>query len=368
MSKYPKPSAEVKEYANELAVLLNETETVPMKQIRRVVHICGIDFAREIYKATAEIEDQGGMMLTDNSRRRTRGGVFFYLVRTRVDEKQRQIIFPTYKSAKAVAAKHKAPLGVPLLKWDERIAIIQSLQSEQGEIKSMKVILTGRPGSVEKRPEVVVTTMSYVADAENLPRGIPIPPPNPTLYAVYMSPKQWERVEASIADPADTLTIDGVCAFDPETNGMAVFALAVRSEFVEAKMREEQKALAAKEKAAKAAASPKAPNDGTAPAAKPAKPAAPPQPQAKSSGKKSRIADLQPAPIAAAPAVQLNPNLPPDVARKLTELYASASLFRQKVATIQAKPAGQQFGLEMTQKLLKNVEDEIAAIEKKYNN
>jgi hypothetical protein len=60
------------------------------------------------------------------------------------------------------------------------------------------------------------------------------------------------------------------------------------------------------------------------------------------------------------------PNAPHDVTQKLTELYASASLFRQKIATIQSKPPGQQFGLEMTQKLLKNVEDEIAAIEKKY--
>ncbi|MEP6989197.1 MAG: hypothetical protein ABI970_26590, partial [Chloroflexota bacterium] len=247
----------------------------------------------------------------------------------------------------------------------ERIAIIQALQTQQGEIKSMKVILTGRPGSVEKRPEVVVTTMSYVASAPSLPRGIPLPPTTPTLYTVYMAPKQWEKIEASLADPADILTVDGVCAFDPDTNGMAVFATSVRSEFVEAKTREEQKAAAAAQpKPAKAAPPnpPKAATDGAPPAAKPAAPA---QPQIKSS-KKSRIADIQPEPVTA-PAVQLNPNLPPEVARKLSELHSSATLFRQKVATLQGKPAGQQFGLEMTQKLLKNVEDEIATLEKKYN-
>ena len=75
---------------------------------------------------------------------------------------------------------------------------------------------------------------------------------------------------------------------------------------------------------------------------------------------------MQPEQVVAAVA-PLNPNLPPDVARKLNELRSSASLFRQKVATIQGKPVGQQFGLEMTQKLLKNVEDEIAALEKKHN-
>lgn len=348
MSKDQKPSAEVLEYVEELAILLQETEPAPKKQIRRVVEICGIEFSREIYRATADIEDQGGLMLPDNSRRRTRGGVFFYLVRTKVDATQRQIIFPTFKGSKA--GNQVKPVSVPLVSWDERIPLIQSLQSEQGEIKSMKVILSGRPGRIEKRPEVVVTTMSDVALAPNLPRGIPIPSTTPTLYAVYMTLKQWEHVEASMTDPSDNLMIDGVCAFDPDTNGMAVFALTVRSELMEAKARAEKKPNPPAEKAAKAAA----------PAVKPAAPASP-QPQGKS-GKKPQIADTK-----TAPAATLNPKLPPEVARKLSELHASASLFRQKIANLQGKPAGQQFGLEMTQKLLKNVEDEIAALEKKYN-
>jgi len=58
--------------------------------------------------------------------------------------------------------------------------------------------------------------------------------------------------------------------------------------------------------------------------------------------------------------------IPAPVHQKLTELYASASLFRQKIASLQSKPTGQQFGLELTQKLLKQVEDEIAGIEKQY--
>src|SRR6476620_1491581 len=110
MSKHPKPSAEAKQYAKELAALLGETELVPIKQVRRVVDICGIDFARELYKETAEIEDRGGLMLADNTRRRTRGGVFFYLVRKRIDETKRQIIFPGYGNS----IKQKSPQGVPL--------------------------------------------------------------------------------------------------------------------------------------------------------------------------------------------------------------------------------------------------------------
>src|SRR5689334_18937481 len=260
MSNDQKPSAEILEYAKELATLLHETQPVPRKQIKRVVQTCGIEFARELYKATAEIEDQGGLMLPDNSRRRTRGGVFFHLVRSKIDAAQRQIIFPSFRNSKA--GNQVKPVSVPLITWDERITLIQALQSEQGEIKSMKVILSGRPGRVEKRPEVVVTTMSDVASAPNLPRGIPVPPTTPTLYAVYMTPKQWEYVEASIADPSDNLIIDGVCAFDTDTNGMAVFALSVRSELMEAKARAEKKPNPPAAKAAKAATTAKA----TAPA------------------------------------------------------------------------------------------------------
>ena len=57
----------------------------------------------------------------------------------------------------------------------------------------------------------------------------------------------------------------------------------------------------------------------------------------------------------------------PDDAQKLRELYASAALFRQKLATIEAKPEDQRFGLEMTRKLLHTLETEIAALTSKYS-
>jgi hypothetical protein len=118
---------------------------------------------------------------------------------------------------------------------------------------------------------------------------------------------------------------------------------------LEAKRREEQKAAATQKQ--------------TEPLTQPEKPVKP-----EGKAKKSRIAEALAALPAqsVAPAVQTPSGFPPDAAQKLNELYASASLYRQKMATLQAKPAGQQFGLEMTQKLLKNVEDEIAALEKKY--
>ena len=359
MDKLDIPQEEVDALVKELAGLLGETEKGPIKQIKRIIRYCGLDFARTMYQETADIEAKGGLFLVKQERRRTPGGVFFYLIREKVSEELRDAIFPPFKSYQK--ANKRPAVGIPLFKWKDRIALIESLKVDQGEIKSMKVILSGRPGSIEKRSEVVVTTMSYIATVPNLPRGIPTPPETPTLYTIYMAPKQWEKIEGSMADPADILMIDGVCAFDPDTNGMAVFATTVRSELSEIKAKE----AAAAEKPPKPVKAAKPESDKTDGKAKVAAPAQSPQGQGKAV-KKSRIADMQPEPVVVA-AAPFDPNLPPDVARKLNELRSSASLFRQKVATIQGKPPGQQFGLEMTQKLLKNVEDEIAALEKKHN-
>jgi hypothetical protein len=82
---------------------------------------------------------------------------------------------------------------------------------------------------------------------------------------------------------------------------------------------------------------------------------------------RSSSPELLPVPEPPAPEpAPLLPDAPPEVNQKLAELYAAASLYRQKVAALSAKPAGQQFGLEMTRKLLQDTEAEITAIEQKY--
>jgi len=325
---------EVQQLVSELAHLLGEKERGPIRQIKRVIKICGADFAREICKTTLEIEANGGMLLVNKSRRRTPGGVFFHLVRSKVNDTQRQLIFPGYINARV--ASQPVPLGVPLLTWTDRIDLTQSLQTEAGTVESMKVTLRGRPEHVEKRTEVVVATLSYIASAPNLPRSIPRPPEVPTVYTVYITTQHWEKIEAGMSVPDNVLVVEGMCAIDPSNNSIAMFATYARCEDKTGKM----VAALAKPITVKEVA-----NVAPEPA------------------KKSRIAGIQPEPIVR---VSLNPSLPPDVARKLSELQASAGVFRQKVATILSKPTGQQFGLEMTQKLLKNVEAEIASLEQKY--
>ncbi len=73
---------------DEIAAHLGETEPGPRKTIKRAVRILGPVQVQALLDRTLEIERTGGLLLPDGSRRRTPGGVFFYLIRTTVAPKE----------------------------------------------------------------------------------------------------------------------------------------------------------------------------------------------------------------------------------------------------------------------------------------
>jgi hypothetical protein len=328
----------------ELAEKLQETDEKPLRQIAMIFEHCGAEFAQAVYEETLQIEANGGMMLPDQSRRRTVGGVYFYLARGRMEPEMVKLIFPGYKvPRKGDEAVDPSVAALPSFEWGERIGIIESLSAEAGELNTVKVTLVGRPGRVELRKEVAITTMNYTVKSPTLPKGVPTPPSTPTLYTVYIGLKQWKRVEEAIANPEDALVIEGAAAFDPELKGMAVYATSITTKMLDAVRRQQQK----ESQAQTAQPAP----EGSASMPPPAAPTVTAPVEKK----------------AAPPRTKPASGIPDEVKQKLSELYASASLFRQKIANLQGKPPGQQFGLEMTQKLLRNAEEEIAALEKKYS-
>jgi len=64
-----------------IAQKLGEVEREPLKKLKAVVRILGPEKTLALCEKALEVEQQGGMMIQDGSRRRTPGGVFFYLVR-----------------------------------------------------------------------------------------------------------------------------------------------------------------------------------------------------------------------------------------------------------------------------------------------
>ena len=102
---------EIRQTADSLAEQLGETESLPKRQLYRVVQTVGTERALALLTQTLEVENQGGMMLPDNSRKRTPGGVYFKLVRDQLSEEERQKIFRPRWARQREQAKQADPAG-----------------------------------------------------------------------------------------------------------------------------------------------------------------------------------------------------------------------------------------------------------------
>jgi hypothetical protein len=102
------------ETAANIAQQLGETDPIPQEQIRRIVERLGAEAALTLLRETREIEAQGGMLLPDRSRRRTPGGVFFYLVRSRTSKKDRAFIWPPARPF-PLLARTREPVAPPYI-------------------------------------------------------------------------------------------------------------------------------------------------------------------------------------------------------------------------------------------------------------
>lgn len=103
----------VEEMAAALAARLGETETAPRKQIKRAVRVLGPERVGALLDRTLETERDGGLMLPDGSRRRTPGGVFFYLLRRSVTPKERSKIFRPHPVPTPVQPQEGTPETAP---------------------------------------------------------------------------------------------------------------------------------------------------------------------------------------------------------------------------------------------------------------
>ncbi len=78
---------------DEIIERLEETEKKPRRMLEAIVMLCGIAFAQAIVEETFQIEAQGGFITKEGDRRRTTGGVFFYLARFRMSPAVRRIVY-----------------------------------------------------------------------------------------------------------------------------------------------------------------------------------------------------------------------------------------------------------------------------------
>src|SRR5574341_2318019 len=84
----------IPETAEQIADQLGETHLQACQKIEQIVATCGIEQALAWMEETLSIEAGGGLMVSTGERRRTLGGVFFYVVRGQLPKALRKQLFP----------------------------------------------------------------------------------------------------------------------------------------------------------------------------------------------------------------------------------------------------------------------------------
>src|SRR5574338_1301580 len=101
MDVTPPQSNPAWEVTKQIAETLNEKTYSAKKIIRAIVHHYGTEQTLALLQETLTIEANGGLMTNDQSRRRTVGGVFFFLAKGRMPKETVKQIFPHYTAGKA---------------------------------------------------------------------------------------------------------------------------------------------------------------------------------------------------------------------------------------------------------------------------
>jgi len=230
--------------ARAIAAVLDESMPPAIRTITRAVDRLGPARARAVLGQALTVEAQGGLTLPDG-RRRTPGGVFFYLVRTSdaISREDKDYIFPS-QGGHPKRAGGSGTLAVPApaapapVVWTDETfrALARQLQQNPGRATTVKITVIGRPGAiVEQGQAVAVALMSE--KVPDLPKGLPEPPAG-TRYTIFVAHKQWTKVaEALAADPEDAAIIEGYPALDPRVEGIAVYATSATTKRTQAAKR-----------------------------------------------------------------------------------------------------------------------------------
>jgi hypothetical protein len=228
---------EATDLAAEIAAALGERESGPRAQIWRIVRVLGAGRARELLQKTLEVEERGGMLTVDGTRRRSIGGVYLRLAKEGCSKKEFFQVFgpPPWKQKEQSAAgsapkekRVKTPQGKtqegmsrrgPMT--DEQVANATSAM-EYGEARTVKMTVIGTPKRVVEQADVVIVGLRS-EKVPALPKGLPVPAPV-TDYACFVARKQWAAVAAALQrDPNDVVVLEGYPYLHPKfKTGIAV--------------------------------------------------------------------------------------------------------------------------------------------------
>ena len=315
---------QIKGAAARFGEALGETSPKPVAQIGQLIEKCGLPFVEKIMAETDATEAAGGLLTHDRKRRRSKGGVFFYLAKGQMDAALRAQIFPNFGKG------GDGTIAPPGIEWDKRIEPMKALRLEAGQISGLTVTLSGRPGKLHIDGSSVMTVIKQrQVKAPPYPKGVPHfdTIDGVTIFYVFMSLRHWKRVEKALEDETDLLVVEGSAVYDAELEGITVLSTRVSTKKLDYQKRK------AKTLGAQSSAAP-------------------------------TVKDVSVEREASAADEHDMSGLPPEAAEKLRQLYKADGKLRQKLAAME--DGGQEAGQKMTRRLLKQTEKQIANLRRQY--
>ena len=242
------------EEVEKLSKYLNESWTDPLILISAILQLLGKEKTWEFVAKAEEIEANGGMLTSDQTRRRTLGGVFFRTVRYSLPSKDRNYIFKRlvdpkkrvaetfYRSENTAKPRFNSPAVPNVMNWDDREELYPGLIEGTSLIgtASVKITIIGQPLKVIEKPTATLMTFRG-GNAPALPKGLPTPPTTPTVYLVIVAAKQWKKVTSMTNPHTDKLVIEGWPVYDAKLGTITVLAQSLTSVQIQKQKQEEQR-------------------------------------------------------------------------------------------------------------------------------
>ncbi len=193
-----------------LAARLQETNDSAITHLRRTLAVLGYDHTIALITEAEALVTQGGIPTNDNTRKRTLGGTFFYLVRRDVSWKNRIAIFGISPSQQA-----------QIFSWEAR-GDDYSKFSNPAIASSIQTTLSGKPSHIIIQPKRVILSFKIIPPTTGIAKDIQ-PPQDETFITAYVSRKHWLKlVDQGYRDTS--ITLKGQLFYDEGLEGLSFYA------------------------------------------------------------------------------------------------------------------------------------------------
>jgi hypothetical protein len=193
-----------------LAARLQETNDSAITHLKRTLAILGYEHTLSLIAEAEAMVSQGGIPTNDNTRNRTLGGTFFYLVRRDVSWKDRITIFGLPPSQQA-----------QMFSWKTRRSVYSEFNNP-GISSSLQSTLSGKPIHVIIQPKRVILSFKIIPPTTGIAKDIQ-PPQDETFITAYVSRKHWLRlIEQGYSDTS--VTLKGQLFYDEGLEGLSFYA------------------------------------------------------------------------------------------------------------------------------------------------